>query len=93
MMHRVRNELVVPFITGLPGTSDAPWVGEERARLIVVETVRRIVAAEAALPTLGVAAGQRNCRTAPTPDLRHILAVLADIGLCSINLPRIACFA
>ena len=46
MMHRVRNELLVPFITRLPGTSDAPWVEEERARLIVVETVRRIVAAE-----------------------------------------------
>ena len=25
MMHRVRNELLVPFITRLPGTSDAPW--------------------------------------------------------------------
>jgi hypothetical protein len=46
MMHRVRNELLVPFITRLPGTSDAPRVEEERARLIVVETVRRIVAAE-----------------------------------------------
>ena len=46
MMHRVRNELLVPFITRLPGTSDAPWIEEERARLIVVETVRRIVAAE-----------------------------------------------
>jgi hypothetical protein len=46
MMHRVRNELLVPFIARLPGTSDAPWVEEERARLIVVETVRRIVAAE-----------------------------------------------
>ena len=46
MMHRVRNQLLVPFITRLPGTSDAPWVEEERARLIVVETVRRIVAAE-----------------------------------------------
>lgn len=46
MMHRVRNELLVPFITRLPGTSDAPWVEEERARLILVETVRRIVAAE-----------------------------------------------
>jgi len=46
MMHRVRNELLVPFITRLPGTSDAPWVEAERARLIVVETVRRIVAAE-----------------------------------------------
>ena len=46
MMHRVRNELLVPFITRLPGTSDAPWVEEERVRLIVVETVRRIVAAE-----------------------------------------------
>jgi hypothetical protein len=37
-MHRVRNELLVPFITRLPGTSDAPWIEEERARLIVVET-------------------------------------------------------
>ena len=46
MMHRLRNELLVPFITRLPGTSDAPWVEAERARLIVVETVRRIVAAE-----------------------------------------------
>jgi hypothetical protein len=46
MMHRARNELLVPFITRLPGTSDAPWVEEERARLIAVETVRRIVAAE-----------------------------------------------
>jgi hypothetical protein len=46
MMHRVRNELLVPFITRLPGTSDAPWVEEGRARLMVVETVRRIVAAE-----------------------------------------------
>jgi len=46
MMHRVRNELLVPFIIRLPGTSDAPWVEEERARLIVVETVRCIVAAE-----------------------------------------------
>ena len=35
MMHRVRNELLVPFITRLPGTSDAPWVEEERGRLIV----------------------------------------------------------
>jgi len=42
MMHRARNELLVPFITRLPGTSHAPWVEEERARLIVVETVRRI---------------------------------------------------
>jgi len=42
----VRNELLVPFITRLPGTSDVPWVEEERARLIVVDTVRRIVAAE-----------------------------------------------
>jgi len=41
MMHRVRNELLVPFITRLPGTSDVPWVEEERARLIVVDTVRR----------------------------------------------------
>src|ERR1700674_876658 len=32
MMHRVRNELLVPFITRLPGTSDAPWIEEERAR-------------------------------------------------------------
>jgi hypothetical protein len=46
MMHRARNELLVPFITRLPGTSHAPWVEEKRARLIVVETVRRIVAAE-----------------------------------------------
>jgi hypothetical protein len=46
MMHRLRNELLVPFITRLPGTSDAPWIEQERARLIVVETVRRIVAAE-----------------------------------------------
>jgi hypothetical protein len=46
MMHRVRNELLVPFVTRLPGTSDAPWIEEERARLIVIETVRRIVAAE-----------------------------------------------
>jgi hypothetical protein len=46
MMHRVRNELLVPFVTRLPGTSDAPWIEEQRARLIVVETVRRIVAAE-----------------------------------------------
>src|SRR3954465_10228194 len=46
MMHRVRNELLAPFVTRLPGTSDAPWIEEERARLIVVETVRRIVAAE-----------------------------------------------
>ena len=30
MMHRVRNELLVPFIPRLPGTSDAPWVEEER---------------------------------------------------------------
>src|SRR5438105_7599227 len=43
MMHQVRNELLVPFINRLPGTSDAPWVEEERARFIVVETVRRIV--------------------------------------------------
>ena len=46
LMHRVRNELLAPFVTRLPGTSDAPWIEEERARLIVVETVRRIVAAE-----------------------------------------------
>src|SRR6478735_11124764 len=46
MMHQVRNELLAPFVTRLPGTSDAPWIEEERARLIVVETVRRIVAAE-----------------------------------------------
>jgi hypothetical protein len=46
MMHRVRNELLAPFVTRLPGTSDAPWIEEERARLIVVDTVRRIVAAE-----------------------------------------------
>ena len=46
MMHRVRNELLAPFVTRLPGTSDAPRIEEERARLIVVETVRRIVAAE-----------------------------------------------
>ena len=46
MMHRVRNELLAPFVTRLPGTSDAPSIEEERARLIVVETVRRIVAAE-----------------------------------------------
>ena len=46
MMHRVRNELLAPFVTRLPGTSDAPWIEEQRARLIVVETVRRIVAAE-----------------------------------------------
>ena len=46
MMHRMRNELLVPFVTPLPGTSDAPWIEKERARLIVVETVRRIVAAE-----------------------------------------------
>src|SRR3954454_18901840 len=46
MMHRVRNELLAPFVARLPGTSDAPWIEEERARLIVVETVRRIVAAE-----------------------------------------------
>ena len=45
-MHRVRNELLGPFVTRLPGTSDAPWIEAERARLIVVETVRRIVAAE-----------------------------------------------
>jgi len=46
MMHRARNELLAPFVTRLPGTSDAPWIEEQRARLIVVETVRRIVAAE-----------------------------------------------
>jgi hypothetical protein len=46
MMHRVRNELLMPFVTRLPGTSDAPWIEEERARFIVVETARRIVAAE-----------------------------------------------
>ena len=46
MMPKVRNELLVPFVTRLPGTSDAPWIEEERARLIVIETVRRIVAAE-----------------------------------------------
>ena len=36
----------MPFVTLLPGTSDAPWIEEERARFIVVETARRIVAAE-----------------------------------------------
>src|SRR5580658_7435960 len=46
MMHRLRNELLAPFVTRLPGTSDAPWIEEQRARLIVVETVRRIVAAK-----------------------------------------------
>ena len=46
MMHRVRNELLMPFVTLLPGTSDAPWIEEERARFIVIETARRIVAAE-----------------------------------------------
>ena len=46
MMHQVRNELLVPFVTLLPGTSDAPCIEAERARFIVVETVRRIVAAE-----------------------------------------------
>jgi hypothetical protein len=46
MMHRMRNQLLVPFVTRLPGTSDTPWIEEQRARLIVVETVRRIVAAE-----------------------------------------------
>jgi hypothetical protein len=46
MMHRVRNEFLMPFVTRLPGTSDAPWIEENRARFIVVETVRRIVAAE-----------------------------------------------
>jgi hypothetical protein len=30
MTHRARNELLVPFITRLPGTSHAPWVEEER---------------------------------------------------------------
>jgi integrase len=46
MMHRVRNELLMPFVTLLPGTSDALSIEAERARFIVVETVRRIVAAE-----------------------------------------------
>jgi hypothetical protein len=46
MMHRVRNELLTPFVTRLPGTSDAPWIEEARARCIVIETVRHIVAAE-----------------------------------------------
>jgi len=46
MMHRVRNELLTPFVIRLPGTSDAPWIEEERARFIVIETARRIVAAE-----------------------------------------------
>ncbi len=46
MMHKARNELLMPFVTLLPGTSDAPWIEAERARFIVIETVRRIVAAE-----------------------------------------------
>jgi hypothetical protein len=46
MLHRTRNEFLMPFVTRLPGTSDVPWIEEERARFIVVETVRRVVAAE-----------------------------------------------
>jgi hypothetical protein len=46
MLHRVRNELLMPFVTRLPGTSDSPWIEAKRAEFIVIETARRIVAAE-----------------------------------------------
>ncbi|HJU15516.1 MAG TPA: hypothetical protein VJ770_03515 [Stellaceae bacterium] len=46
MLHRVRNEFLILFVTRLPGTSDSPWIEAERAEFIVIETTRRIVAAE-----------------------------------------------
>jgi hypothetical protein len=46
MLHRVRNDLLMPFVTRLPGTSDSPWIEAKRAEFIVIETARRIVAAE-----------------------------------------------
>jgi hypothetical protein len=46
MLHKVRNELLMPFVIRLPGTSDSPWIEAKRAEFIVVETARRIVAAE-----------------------------------------------
>ena len=36
----------MPFVIRLPGTSDSPWIEAERAAFIVIETARRIVAAE-----------------------------------------------
>jgi hypothetical protein len=46
MLHKVRNELLMPFVIRLPGTSDSPWIETKRAEFIVIETARRIVAAE-----------------------------------------------
>jgi hypothetical protein len=46
MSHRVRNEILMPFVTRLSGTSDSPWIEAERAAFIVIETARRIAAAE-----------------------------------------------
>src|SRR5260370_20686952 len=40
MMHLVRNELLVRFITGLPGTSDAPWREARPSRCSFVEASR-----------------------------------------------------
>src|SRR5215469_14152161 len=46
MLHKVRNEFLMPFVLRLPGTSDSPWIETKRAEFIVIETARRIVAAE-----------------------------------------------
>ena len=46
MLHKVRNELLMPFVSRLPGTSNSPWIEAKRAEFIVIETARRIVAAE-----------------------------------------------
>ena len=94
MMHRVRNELLAPFVTRLPGTSDAPWIEEQRARLIVVETVRRIVAAEydEAARTLGNETPDRRladprcparhcCNLAVEPS--HLRHLSSHCGTCA----------
>ena len=46
MLHKVRNKFLMPFVIRLPGTSDSPWIEAKRAEFIVIETARRIVAAE-----------------------------------------------
>ena len=46
MLHKVRNRFLMPFVIRLPGTSDSPWIEAKRAEFIVIQTARRIVAAE-----------------------------------------------
>lgn len=44
MPYRVRNELLMPFVTKLSGTADTPAIESQRVDYLAIETVRRLLA-------------------------------------------------